>query len=406
MLKRTGCLLILVAIFFAFPDNWSAFSQVDSAGISAQRLAEIEKKVGPVLNGQPVTTIEEEDRKLLFMAEELFPDSFDLFFRHGEYLAEEKAQYTEAVPRLKRALEIKEKDLKTLELLATCYYALKEAAEETSCWESLREILEDYDSSEAEDLRQRVMGQLERLAIENSMIMRSGKRFIVYTPDDGAYMYVADELTDARLEEVYRQVTGDLNCIPAFRTSIVVLTPDDFDNVKPTSWAGAFATGDKSMVLSADSFPKTNRDTVLPSKPIVLHEYTHNIVHVAAAGSCPIWLNEGLAVFQEKKEQDFNEFTPGVWLNQKILGIEDLEAQFIEIRSLGMEHVDKVRDTYKLAWLYARFLIQNYTLAAPRQILNGLKGGASIEKMLFNVTNLTVGQFEKEFRQWISEMKN
>lgn len=304
----------------------SATAQAEEAaiGLSPEQLKNIEEKVAPVLDGAQVIEIPEEDRRFLFLAEQIYPESYELFFRHGEYLALEKEEYTQAIPRLKRALEIEPKDVGSLELLATCYYALKEESEEVSCWESLREILEDYDESQAKDLRERVMMQLQRMANENAMIMRSGKRFMVYTPADSSYSYVADELTDARLEEVYRQITGDLNCIPPYRTSIIVLSPDKFDEVKPTSWAGGFAQCEKSMVLNAESFPRSKPDTILPAKSIVLHEFTHNIVFVAGGGRCPTWLNEGLAVYSENKEKDFTEFVPQIPTPDKIMNLEQL----------------------------------------------------------------------------------
>jgi tetratricopeptide (TPR) repeat protein len=404
MLNRFIAIAVIL-IFLCLPGS-TTYADEAATGLSSEKREEVTKKVEPVLKGEPVTELDPEDRALLFLAEILFPDSYNLFFRHGEYLANEKADYTQAIPRLKKALDLKPKDLKTLELLATCHYALKEAADELSCWETLREILEDHDSAEADGLRKRVMLHLERMAHENSMLMRSGKRFLVYTPAAGSYNYVADELTDKRLEEAYRQVTGDLNCIPAFRTSIIVLPPEDFEEIQPTSWAGGFAKSDKSMVLNAESFPKSSPESILPAIGIVLHEYTHNIVFLAAKGRCPTWLNEGLAVYSQNKNRDFTEFTPGGFLPHEIMTLEELEEEFREIATLGKEQIARVHKAYELAGLYARFLIQSFTLAAPRQILSGLKGGIPFPELLMSISEMTVPQFEKRFKNWVNEMGN
>jgi hypothetical protein len=236
--------------------------------------------------------------------------------------------------------------------------------------------------------------------------MRGGKRYVVYSPASGNYTYVESELSDTRLEEVYKQITNDLACIPRFKTSIIVLPPEKFAEIKPTSWAGGFARNDSSMVLSADSFPQSEPESILPAKPLVLHEYTHNIVFLAGGGRCPIWLNEGLAVYSEKKEMDFNEFVPTIPPPEKIMSLEQLEKEFIEIRSLGKESSERVHEAYQLAGLYARFIIQSYTLAAPRQILNGLKIKKPFEKLLEEVTGMNVIQFETRFRNWVAELKN
>lgn len=382
-------------------------AETELAGFTEDRIDEIKKAVEPVLKGQPVTDIPEEDRQLLFLAEMLYSDSFELFLRHGEYLADVKRDYTQAIPRLKRAYELKPKELKILEKLAECHQALKQEASEVSCWETLRELLEndeeDHDP-EKRDLRERVMVNLDRMARENAMMMRAGRRFIIYTPVESAYAYVTHELIDDRLEEIYLQVTGDLACVPAFRTSILVLDPIKFEEVSPTSWAGGFASGGKSMTLPADSFPRTEPETRLPARKLVTHEFTHNIIFIMGGGRCPTWLNEGLAVFSEKKDDGFTEFKPYVPAPHEIMDIEELEKEFQEIRRLGKESLERVHKAYQLAGLYARFLIQNGTMAAPRQIINSLKSGMDMEKALYTVTGLSIRQFENDFKAWTAEL--
>lgn len=240
-------LLALPLLIFIFSPGLMLWADEAALGLSPEQLDEIKTKLAPVLAGKPVTEIPAEDRPLLFLAEGIYPESYELFFRHGEYLAVEKRSFTEAVPRLKKALDLKPKDLAALELLASCHTELKQAAEEVSCWETLRELIEEDESEETRDLRERVILNLGRMAQENEMVMRQGRRFIIYTPASGDYVHVPDELSDERLEEIYLQVTGDLECIPAFRTSIIVLDPIKFDAVKPASWAGGFAQGSKSM---------------------------------------------------------------------------------------------------------------------------------------------------------------
>lgn len=398
-------ILFQVLLLVIFPMiSSSSFADEATMGLSPEKLAEIEQKVEPVLNGKPVTDIPEEDRNLIFLAEGLFPDSFDLFFRHGEYLAKEKQDFTQAIPRLKKALDLEAKHLETLELLASCHTALKQEADAVSCWETLREILDQDDSPETSQIRERVMLGLEEMAKENQMIMRQGKRFIVYTPTSSNFHHVDSELTDERLEEVYQQVTNDLECIPAYRTSIITLDPIQFEEVSPTSWAGGFAKGGKSMVLPADNFARSDPESILPAKPLVLHEYTHNIIFILGNGKCPTWLNEGLAVFAQNKNRNFTEFKPTIPPPGEIMSTEELEQEFRDIRALPKSEISRVRKAYKLAELYARFLIQNFTMTAPRQIINVMKGGMGFDIALDQASKLTVSGFEQRFRNWLNEL--
>jgi len=398
------CLPLLICFLMLY--SGTIYADEAMIGLAPEQIAEIESKIKPVLKGQPVTEIAEEDRSVLFMAEGLFPESFDLFFRHAEYLANEKADYTQAVPRLKKALELKPKDLASLELLAQCHSQLKQAADEVSCWETLRELLEDSEDSEIRSLKERVFLNLGRMAEENEMVMRQGRRFIVYTPALSGYTHVDAELSDDRLEEIYQQVTGDLECVPAYRTSIIVLDPEKFDDIKPTSWAGGFASGGKSMTLPVESFPKSEASTRLPARKLVTHEFTHNIIFALAEGQCPTWLNEGLAVFAENKDDTFTEFKPGIDTPETVMTLAELEKEFTDIRSLSNQDLPRVRQAYQLAGLYARYLIQNYTMTAPRQILNILKGRESVDVALKTVSDLSVDQFEKKFKNWLNELNN
>jgi tetratricopeptide (TPR) repeat protein len=392
--------LLILCLFIGRP----VAAEEAAIGLTPEQIKEIEVKLEPVFKGNPVTEIPEEDRPLLFLAEGLFPESYELFFRHGEYLAIEKHSFTEAIPRLTKALDLKPKDLASLEVLALCHTELKQASEEVSCWETLRELIEEDDTEETRDLRERVTLNLGRMAKENEMIMRQGRRFIIYTPISSEYIHIQSELSDERLEEIYLQVTGDLDCIPAFRTSIIVLDPIKFNEVKPTSWAGGFAQGGKSMTLKTESFPLSESATRLPARSILLHEFTHNIVFIAGAGRCPTWLNEGLAVFAEYKDDTFTEFKPQIPAPEQLMTLDQLEKEFADIRNL--DGGPRVNQAYQLAGLYARFIIQNFTMTAPRLILNSLKNKETVESALLDVCKLQVPQFEKRFRNWISEMTN
>ena len=392
--------LLVISFFISQP----AAAEEAALGLAPEQIKEIEDKLEPVLKGNPVTEVAEEDRPLLFLAEGLFPESYNLFFRHGEYLATEKHSFTEAIPRLTKALDLKPKDLASLEMLALCHAELKQDSEEVSCWETLRELIEEDDTEETRDLRQRITLNLGRMAKENEMVMRQGRRFIIYTPINSEYIHIQNELSDERLEEIYLQITGDLDCIPAFRTSIIVLDPIKFNEVKPTSWAGGFAQGGKSMTLKTESFPPSGATGRLPARGILLHEFTHNIVFIAGAGRCPTWLNEGLAVFAEHKDDTFTEFKPQVAPPEQLMTLDQLEKEFAAIRNL--DGGPRVNQAYQLAGLYARFIIQNFTMTAPRLILNSLKNKETFEKALLDVCKLPVSQFEEHFRNWISEITN
>ncbi len=403
----TGFLKAKVIFFFSFFLVLSCsqtFSQTSFEGLTQEKIDKIEKMLRPVLKGEPVTEIPEENRQFLFLAEEIFSDSYELFFRHGEYLANELNDYTQAIPRLKKALELKPEDLDSLKLLATCHCALKQSADEVSCWETLRQIIGEKNDPELKELKENVFLQLERMASKNAMVMQQRQRFIIYTPASGEYSFIVDELTNERLEDIYNQVTGDLECIPAYRTSIIVLNPDKFEEIKPTSWAGGFAMTGKSMILPANRFERTHSNAIFTAKPTIIHEFTHNIIFIQGKGKCPTWLNEGLAGFAEHKNDTYHSFKPIAIVPENLMSIKELEEEFGKIRSLSKSAHERVSSAYMLAELYARYLIQNFTFAAPRTIINNIKNGQTEEEALFSVTKKSIPEFQKDFRDWVQEL--
>jgi len=365
----------------------------------------VKEKVRPVLEGKPVEEIPEKDRHFLFLAEKLYPDQFNLFYRHGEYLAKTLKDYSQAIPRLKKAIELDSQHRDTWEILAFCHEQLKQVDEEIRCWESMRDFVENASAPADPAFKEKVFESLKRMAEENGEVMYQGKRFIIYIPQDPQWEYIIKELTDERLDEVFVQVTEDMQCIPAARTSILILDPEEFKKVTPVSWAGGFAAGSKSMTVPADKFKSSTPETVLPAKPLLIHEFTHNIVFILSGGKCPTWLNEGLATFEERKNDSYTEFIPLLAkysiTNDSIPSIAEMEKKFAELKTAAMS--PEVGKAYFMFYLYTRFLIEKATLSGPCHILNALRGGVDKEQALKDITGLSVPEFERSFRNWVGK---
>ncbi|HMM61803.1 MAG TPA: hypothetical protein PKC25_16925, partial [Candidatus Rifleibacterium sp.] len=89
---------------------------------------------------------------------------------------------------------------------------------------------------------------------------------------------------------------------------------------------------------------------------------------------------------------------------ENMMTLEQLEKEFYDIRQI--DGGPRVAAAYNLAGLYARFLIQNYTMTAPRLMLNELKNRKPLEEALQQVCTLTVAAFEQRFRNWVHELAN
>ena len=97
------------------------------------------------------------------------------------------------------------------------------------------------------------------------------------------------------LEDAYDAVGRKFDYYPEARTPVVLYSQQDFHTVTQTpDWAGAAFDGRIKLPvrgLSTDD-PGFQR--------VVRHEYAHSLVAQLAGPRCPVWLNEGLAVWAEE----------------------------------------------------------------------------------------------------------
>ncbi len=188
------------------------------------------------------------------------------------------------------------------------------------------------------------------------------------------------------LEDAYDAVGDKFHFTPDGRTPVVLYTQQDFHTITQTpDWAGAAFDGRIKLPvrgLSADD-PNLAR--------IIRHEYAHSLVAQLAGARCPVWLNEGLAVWAEEEQDGDHE----AWAERAVAGKElfTLDALTGSFTRLPARRVETA---YAESYLAVRTLIDRYGTRRIAELLRALDGTRSISEAFSQVYPGDLGGFQQQ----------
>ncbi|MCK6554028.1 tetratricopeptide repeat protein [Candidatus Binatia bacterium] len=263
-----------------------------------------------------------------------------------------QGQTAEAAELLERALELVPGSRGTLLALADVYTQQDRRAEALELLQRAR----DNGPTEPE-LERRVQQLGREVDAEWDFVAVHDPHFRISFGDGGDQSAVRVML-DA-LDEAYYSVGAKFDYYPDGRTPVVLYAQQDFHAITQTpDWAsGAYDGRIKFPVrgLTADN-PQLAR--------IARHEYAHSVIRRLAGTSCPVWLNEGLAVWaEEDSEGERVAWAEERISNRELFELRDLTGSFI---ALPAERIDVA---YAQSYLTVRALIDRYGAARLRQLL-------------------------------------
>ena len=297
-------------------------------------------------------------------------------------------QYKKALPLFK---SISETDLTALLYTGICYYWLEDYPKaQTYLEKSLQkdntgflamkhlafthykmDALDDsLDNAEA-GLALLADGELQAL---RSKILRE-KKIMKYYGDtqkvNFRFQFSKEEHNDIKdkvhfiLKEAYRVIGKQMNFYPEKPVTVILYNEKGFfDVTRAPGWAGGLYDGKIRLPIHGGV---DGQEEVL--KRVLHHEYVHALVH-AITPRCPLWLNEGLAVY-------FTEDTA------ELRGYGDKLGQAFPLKYL--ENRFPSRDTrlvlaaYLESYTAVAYLIDKYGLFRIKELLETLGKGESFE---------------------------
>ncbi len=195
---------------------------------------------------------------------------------------------------------------------------------------------------------------------EWNFVRLESRHFRVSFADDDDRSAVRQVL--GALEDAYETVGDKFNYYPQERTPVVLYTQQDFHAVTQTpDWAGAAFDGRIKLPVRglARDDPGLAR--------VVTHEYAHSVVARLSDGRCPVWLNEGRAVWSEEVEDgDHQAWAQAKIAGQELLSLEELSGSFTRLAA------ERAQVAYAESYLAVHTLVDRYGLRKLPALLEAL----------------------------------
>lgn len=187
------------------------------------------------------------------------------------------------------------------------------------------------------------------------------------TEEHGAVRVVLDGLEDA-----YTSVGQKFGHYPDTRAAVVLYAQEDFHSATLTpDWAGGAFDGRIKVPLRGLQAEDPGLTRALR------HEYAHSVIATLAGPACPVWLNEGLAVWAE---EDFEgEREDWAWATVARLGgyrFANIDAAFARLPA------NRVEAAYAQSYLVVRRLADRYGNQGLRDFLDSLRNTRDPEQAL------------------------
>lgn len=190
-------------------------------------------------------------------------------------------------------------------------------------------------------------------------------------------------------ETAYQKVGDLLGHYPAQRAQVIVYSPADFRRVNDLpGWAGGVYDGKIRLpVPQGTSSPEQLAGAVF-------HEYCHHLIFLLTDGSCPTWLNEGLAQMMEGLDPQRARQILGKSGSAALTPLANMDGSFARNASR-----DQAERLYAQSLLTVAQLIDDRGIAQVRELLGHLGRKLPLDEALNMTFGLTPTGLEEMVRE-------
>ncbi len=197
----------------------------------------------------------------------------------------------------------------------------------------------------------------------------------------------AADLVAHGLENAYFHDGSKLDLYPSERIPVVLYASEDFHDVTQTpSWtAGVY---DGRIKLPVGGLVETDEEVLGRT---LRHEYGHVLVHQLTHGRCPVWLNEGVAIWsEEQRDGERADWALQGIAGQRLFRLADLVGPFTRLPA------ERVQVAYAQSYLAVRALVDRHGAHRLRALLEQIGNGASFERAYHDTLYGDPAAFEEE----------
>lgn len=255
-------------------------------------------------------------------------------------------------------------------------YYLKEAKKINPGMKGLKELLEKASGEEI---------------IESGLHKTDSTHFTIVSeqkinPDNLANVKIS-------LEQAYSRVGAFLNFFTNHKTTVILYSENDYASLikgKP-EWAHATFDGKIRIPMAGKIYTKEYLSK------IIYHEFAHALVREITGGKCPMWLNEGIAVyvegFVEKRDRKFFE---GFINKNTFVSFSMLPQAYSAINNLWQANL-----YYREFYLLTSFIVDKYGSTALRNMLKKFAAGKSVREVFYEEMSIKAENFDDIWRGYV-----
>jgi tetratricopeptide (TPR) repeat protein len=321
-------------------------------------------------------------------AAELFPDTQRYLVLSAIALYSAK-QYDAAIIELDSARQMAGGDTPDiLSILGRAHYDNGNLPSAIEAWEKGLEIEPAH-----KEMTNLLAKARRELSVEGKMDKGFSSRFVV-SFDAGDSSKLADGILDV-LESAYNRVGSDFNHFPNSRIPVLIYTKTDYRNLTNSpDWSGGLYDGKIRLPVGG----ATEVNEILRS--LLLHEYTHVIVQDLTSGNCPMWLNEGLAELEGRR--DFNhplrELEAAV-KQKSLLPLAKMENSFAPLSP------KEASLAYQQSFSFVKYLTSSFGWHKVKDILINLGAGKGIaDSVSLALSDLTL-DYQAVYLEWLASLE-
>lgn len=309
----------------------------------------------------------------------LYRENLSGLMTEKAYNCYQNKKIEESEKLLKEALEYNSNNFNALSLAGDISYYNQSLQEAKSYWERALGLKPD-----SESVKERLFKLSKEYPIEKGLKELDSFNFeIRYAHqdesryEDKAY-WVRECLLDA-----YREVGIDFNYYPKYKIIVLIYSEEDFKNLKDKSPSGTVGIYDGKIRLSI------KKDIIEEElKRLIFHEYTHLVVNDLSSGNCPVWLNEGLARYEESKVGEVKF----LYLKDRVIPLSLLSEAF------ESPNEKDVLLAYEESVAIVNYIVDRFNLYTVTKILEKLKQ-ERFEDVLQKELYLNLDELEERWKE-------
>lgn len=294
-----------------------------------------------------------------------------------------------AEEKLNTALKYDPENVGAMIALSDIYYYSQEMKKSEGMLQTAKKLAPD--SAEIQERLARIAGDKE---LEKEMKLAETEIFDIKFDKQASLSYNIYDLKQT-LRKSYREVGQNLRYYPRHTVAVILYAEEDYRKLQevPEWSSGAYDGKIRIPIPSAGNIENSRL------KQIIWHEYTHAVIRDITAGSCPIWLNEGLADYHGYL---FAKFDPALlretYLAGKLFSLKQLSEEFRTFTDTG-----KIRLAYAQSYSIVSFIIDRWGFYKLRHLLEASEKKLPVEELIQSELNIRADKFEAEWLKYLKK---